>query len=479
MGKTGKLLLFGLIAVMLAACAKDDDSFNNNMNNVLTFSSDTIHLDTVFTTIGSSTTNFWVYNQSASGIHISSIRLNSGNQTGFRVNVDGTYLSAEAGYRMIDLDVRKGDSIRIFVEITAPRNKTDFYKTLEDDLIFTLESGNVQTLKLQAVSINADKMQNVVVSNDSTISSTRPIIVYGGIDVQKGAKLTIAPGTKLYFHDGAGISVHGTLVARGAADKFIVFRGDRLDRMFDYLPYDNISAQWKGIHFYKESYNNIILNADIHGACDAIYCDSSNVSTPKIEIENTIIHNNAGYGVYLRNCYANLYNCQITNNEANCLYICGGEVFVNNCTIAQFYPFVAPSGYALMFTNTDSDISYPLKDLTVYNTIITGSKEDEVLGDGNDKSDYKFRFASCLIKTPRTTAIKDSVIYEGETGIEASYKNFKRVDNDSIRYDFHLDSLSKAVGTADPNKILPYDLNGRKRNVKTPSMGCYEYAVQP
>lgn len=475
MEKIGKLLFGGLLAMVLSGCAKDDDSFSPNPNNLLTFVSDTIRIDTVFTTIGSSTTNFWVYNKSASGIRISSIRLNSGNQSGFRVNVDGTYLSPEAGYRMIDLDVRKGDSIRIFVEITAPKNKTNFYTTVEDDLIFTYENDNTQRLKLQAVSINADKMHNVVVTKDSTISGTLPIIVYGGIEVQKGAKLTIASGTKLYFHDGAGISVHGSLVAKGTSDNFIVFRGDRLDRMFDYLPYDNISAQWEGIHFYEESYNNIIQNADIHGAKDAIYCDSADASKPKIEIENTIIHNNAGYGVYLCNCYADIYNCQITNNEANCLYVCGGEVFVNNCTIAQFYPFVALPGYAMMFTNTNSDISYPLKDLTVYNTIITGSKEDEVLGDGNDKSDYKFTFASCLIKTPRTTAIKDSVIYEGETGIEASFKNFKRVDNDSIRYDFHLDSISRAVGTADPKKILPYDLNGKKRNPEAPSMGCYEF----
>ena len=42
------------------------------------------------------------------------------------------------------------------------------------------------------------------------------------------------------------------------------------------------------------------------------------------------------------------------------------------------------------------------------------------------------------------------------------------------RYDFHLDSLSYAIGAADRNSSLPYDRDGRQRDDE-PDMGCYEF----
>lgn len=52
-------------------------------------------------------------------------------------------------------------------------------------------------------------------------------------------------------------------------------RGDRTDRMFDYLPYDRVSGQWQGIHLYSSSTQNSISYADIHSTMDGIVCDSA------------------------------------------------------------------------------------------------------------------------------------------------------------------------------------------------------------
>ena len=92
-----------LAAAMLAACT-DDDTFTTSPSNLLTFSTDTIRMDTVFSTVPTSTRTFWVYNRSGDGIRCTNVRLVNGNQTGFRVNVDGEYLSPTAGYQVHDVE---------------------------------------------------------------------------------------------------------------------------------------------------------------------------------------------------------------------------------------------------------------------------------------------------------------------------------------------------------------------------------------
>lgn len=66
--------------------------FHHVAANRLTFSIDTLSLDTTFANVPTTTHSFWAYNRSGEGLRCASVRLASGNQTGFRVNVNGTYL---------------------------------------------------------------------------------------------------------------------------------------------------------------------------------------------------------------------------------------------------------------------------------------------------------------------------------------------------------------------------------------------------
>ena len=84
-----------VVLIALFSCT-DDDDFTTSPANCLDFSLDTVRLDTVFSQVPTATKTFWVYNHSGSGIRCSSVRLEKGNQTGFRVNVDGVYLGASA-----------------------------------------------------------------------------------------------------------------------------------------------------------------------------------------------------------------------------------------------------------------------------------------------------------------------------------------------------------------------------------------------
>jgi len=465
-----------LMAVILFASCSNDDSFSTDRNHLLTFTKDTVTLDTLFSNVPSSTYSFWVHNNSGDGIRISNVRLSKGNQTGYRVNVDGTYLSALIGYQTSNIELRKGDSLRVFVEITTPINNLDSAKLVTDKLLFTLESGIQQQVVLNTYSRDAFLMKNVEFKRDTTINRSGPIVVYGGIKVDSGVTVTIAKGTTIYFHDGAGIDVYGTLRSLGEVSSPVIFRGDRTDRMFDYLPYDRVSGQWEGIRLRGSSYGNQLYNTDIHSSKHGIICDSSDVSKNKLLLSNCVIHNCKGYGLQTFSSVVNIENCQITNALYDCVSITGGYTTLLQCTLSQFYPFDADRGVALRFSNRVGTVPYPLYQLNVINSLITGYADDQLMGDKDTTVTFKYHFITCLICTPRIDKDTSFVrtLWESPDSTAAQTKNFRKIDTDKLYYDFRLDSLSRAVGGASTIYSLPYDRLGVPRDDK-PDIGCYEY----
>ena len=472
-----KILLPLMIgAVALAACT-DDDAFSTSPNRRLTFSTDTVRLDTVFSRVPTATPTFWVYNRSGSGLRLASVRLESGNQTGYRVNVDGTSLGAASGFQAADLEVRDKDSIRVFVELTSALNGKDTPQKVEDNLVFTLESGVEQKVCLSALSWDADVVRSLTLSRDTTFTSGKPVIVYGGITVPEGTTLTLAPGVTLYFHADAGLQVDGQLRIEGTPQQNVTLRGDRLDRMFDYLPYDGVSGQWKGITIGKTSYGNVVNYADIHSTMNGIVCDSADVEPSKLAMLGTIVHNCNGYGVKLRHVNATLDNCQLTNTLGDCLLVEGGRVAMNHCTLAQFYPFDANRGAALTFANHDADYDMPLE-LDVKNSIVTGYASDVLQGSLRDSTvAFDYRFSHCLLRTPKDSTDERLTDIDFEDVKDtANYGEhlFRKVDIDRQSYDFRLSRKSAAIGKADPLTALPEDRRGKARGDK-PDAGCYQH----
>ena len=435
------LLPLLLLGSLIAACS-DDDTFSTDRSNRLTFSTDTVKMDTVFSTVGSSTYTFWVFNNSADGIRLTTVKLKNGNQTGFRANVDGSYLDNTMGSVVSDLEVRKGDSIRVFVELTAPENKQLEPQQLEDALVFTLESGVEQRVVLRAHSWDAIPVRGLTIAADTLIESARPIVVYGdGIKVDSGAVLTIR-NTTLYFHDGAGLNVGGSLVTEN-----VVMRGDRLDHMFDYLPYDRVSGQWKGVTFSRSSHNNLMTDTEIRNAMTAVLLEDSarlDSVTQRLTMTRCLVHNAKGDGVVAYNSNIGLYNCQLTNTLGDCLAVYGGIADIDQCTMAQFYPFSANRGVALRFTN------YADLVLLCTNSIFTGYEDDEIMGEANDSTKaFQYLFYNCLMRTPEVeddTVSFKQILWETPKDSIQGKKHFVKIDEENLDYDFHLDSLSTAQG---------------------------------
>ena len=109
-------LIFSIILVLISSCRKDFDTILSTGN--LSFSKDTVYLDTVFTNIGSGTYNLKVYNKSKHAISIPSVNLEKGENSFYRLNVDGM-----AGRSFENVEILAKDSLYIFIETTIDYNQ--------------------------------------------------------------------------------------------------------------------------------------------------------------------------------------------------------------------------------------------------------------------------------------------------------------------------------------------------------------------
>ena len=420
-----KRIFFFLIAALalLTACS-DNDSFTTDRSHRLTFTTDTVRMDTLFATVPSATYTFWVHNQSGDGLRLRSVRLERSGQSGFRVNVDGSYLNPVVN----NLEIRKGDSIRVFVEVTAFENASAEPQLVEDNLLFTLESGVEQRVNLRTYSWNAELWQTVDVTADQTIESATPIVVYGGINVAKDAMLTIK-NTELYFHDGAGITVDGALTVENS-----LLRGDRLDHMFDYLPYDRVSGQWKGITVNPHAVGCLLLDSELRNAMDGIVAD-----TTTVVLSGSTVHNCKGSGLWAHDCVVDIQYSTLSNTLKDCLTLLGCQATLDHVTLAQFYPLSANRGFALRFEPSEQVFS-----LTCSNTLVTGYAEDVIEGEVDENS--KYSFANCLLRTvvPEDTQFFKDIIWEKKDDEIQGKKHFVLVDEDNMIYDFRLKEESPA-----------------------------------
>ncbi|MBQ9362686.1 MAG: hypothetical protein IJT97_04595 [Bacteroidaceae bacterium] len=476
---------FCAFLLCMAACEKED-TFSTDTGSVLTFSTDSITFDTVFSTIGSSTKRFMVYNHNGDNLRISDVSFRSGGTNGFRMNLDGQY-----GTSFTNVEMQKNDSLFCFVEVTVNPHDKDNPVLIDDQIVFTLESGVRQAVTLQAYGQDIIILQNHKVTEDETFTANRPYLIRGALTIDTLATLTINPGTIVCFHADGFIDCNGTIHADGKEEP-ITFRGDRTDKMFSYLPYDRLDNQWRGIRLNPTSHNNYFYNVDIHSGNFGIIATDTATTETKLEMYNSVIHNVGGDGIFLTNSLATIANTQISNTRGDCVKVFGGKSRFLFCTIAQFCPWIAERGHAFVFynayqSNQDQTTYYvPLEMLDVTNCFITGYANDEVYGTPLEPSEklqqpvFNFKFTNCVLtteETPDYQTLFPNCTYT-EEGAE-NKSNFHTIDTDHYYYDFRLaeSSIARGKGANVDNilKTYPTDRLGVQRNPESIDVGCYQF----
>lgn len=448
-----------------------------NSNDVqLEFSVDTLMFDTIFTTIGSTTHRLKVYNPYEENVLISRIRLGGGDFSNFRLNINGQ-MESEA----YEVEVPARDSIFIFVEVTIDPNGQNLPMVVQDSIQFTTNS-NVQGVKLIAYGQDFKLIKGETIET-TTWTAEKPYLVYDYAYVDSLSVLTVEPGTRIYFHKGAGLYVRGTINANGTLQNPINFLPDRLEDT-----YKDIPDQWNGIILFSGSHNNIFNYAVIKNANIGLQVGNiENDGFASVELSNTKIENMAYAGVFALKSQIYAFN----NVIANCGYyavalLVGGDYQFYQTTIANYwgnYSRKARSTASLIISNflpiTQSDGSKvvyngDLENATFGNSIIYGNNLNEIELGNNEDNTFNYQFNHCIIQVPDTFNISDKDHYKDVW----KGKDYNPLFIDPYEtHNYALDTLSPAkdVGSMEYAKLFVTDIVNNDRTADDgPDLGAYE-----
>lgn len=460
--------VFVLPVLLIYSCKKDN--FTTDGSAKLDFSTDTVMFDTVFTTIGSTTKQFKIYNRNNKYIKVSSIYLANGSNTHFRLNINGVHST-----RINNVEIPPKDSLFVFVEVTLDPNNTSNPMAIVDSVVFET-NGNRQDVKLVAFGQDMYLINGRILKNDTTWTNAKPILVYNSMLVDTLKTLTIMEGTKIYFHKNSTMYVKGTLQVNGTKDNPVIFRNDRLEHV-----YDDIPSQWNGIILFTNPVMNNIDYAEIRNAVIGLQVGNiENSGGANLTIKNTKIENMSYACIFSLASKISAFNCVVANGGYyNAAIIAGGEYEFYHCTFAAYAGSGRPDPTVMLSNNVTIDNTMYLGDLTkanFWNCIIYGNGASEV-GFSNDAGvQFNYKFDHCLLKIDPLVNTVDDLHYN------VIYKNTDpKFISTFDKMDFQLDTLSPAKDKGDIGIVnlflmnLLNDLKGNPRNTDVaPDLGAFE-----
>ncbi|MGB5980611.1 MAG: hypothetical protein WBG46_00570 [Nonlabens sp.] len=500
-------LLSGLVFLILISSCRNDFEFESSTGN-LEFSQDTVFLDTVFSTIGSSTRTFKVYNRSDDDIVIPTVGLRRGEQSRYRLSVDGA-----PGRVFEDVELLAKDSMFIQVETTIDINDfsggTDF---LYEDQIDFDSGANLQTVELvtlvqdaiflfpeleddgtiACVPIGEDPDGNeiciegfVLGTEELTFTNEKPYVIYGFAFVPNDAVMTVDPGARLHFHnnsgiivtDNASIQVNGALSTTEDLENQVIFEGDRLEPV-----YSDVAGQWSTIWLTAGSKNNIFNYTTIKNSSVGLLVDSSNPDSngATLQINNSQIYNCSNNGILATTGDIDAENLVIGNTgQSSFVGRFGGSYNFNNSTFANYWNSSFREDPVVLLSNTipnATEFSADLTEANFTNCIIYGNRDLEIALLDDETSAFNFRFSKSLLRMNdrfdelseipaydfSNASIYDSIIFNQDP-------LFKNVNFN----EYLIDNTSPANGLADPATATSNDINGTDRG-SSPDAGAYE-----
>ncbi|MDR1525345.1 MAG: hypothetical protein LBS79_08880 [Tannerella sp.] len=494
----------GLIIAMLAGC-NDMNNYSVSPNHLLSFSTDTVSFDTVFTTVGSTTGYFMIYNKNEEALKIHKIVLAGGSRSNFRINIDG-----RKGDLFDDIPIWKKDSLYVMVEVTVDPNDENTPFVIYDSIVF-ITNGVTQSVLLEAYGQNAHILKGgTTFANNTTLTAERPYLVYDSIMIPEGVTVNIEQGASFYMHNRAKWLIDGTIKANGTQDNPVVFRGDRLNHYSFLISYDNIPAQWDGLFFGASSFDNELNYTLIRNGISGLTFEKSTPDRKKMTLNNSQIKNMNGNVLWSENCHIEAFNTEFSNASRHLVMLAGGKYRFAHCTLANYMPGSFTSSASGRFekclilsdsvsgerNDSQETRTFPLQQAYFDNCIIDGNMSadttllysgeisfltGENFIDGHDEQ-FNYRFNHCVIKTKKTEngRFNNVLFAESPKYIKSSGKN--KEDKYDFVFDFRLDEESAGIGKADRSisEQYPVDRLGVNRltGENGPSIGAYEYVPQ-
>ncbi len=458
------MFIAALFLINNSACKKK----NFFSSGHLEFSQDTVFFDTIFTTIGSTTKRFKIYNKHNQKLKIDQIRLSGGSSSPFRINVDGV-----PGTLFSDIEIQKNDSLYVFVEVTLDPNNTTNPIVIEDQIIFTT-NGKDQTVQLVVWGQDAYFhysyiSQGIFDLNEGTWPNDKPHVIYGAAFVDSAKTLNIPGGTQIYLHKNAVLYVYkGTLNIQGSLGNEVTLQGDRLESF-----YNDITGQYYGIYFNKAQSSSIdyckIKNATagIH-----LYDEDPNNSGYTLQLKNTTIENCEAYGVFIfSGAKVKAENCLIYKNGIHALVVVGGGDFnFNHCHLLG-YGTGSNVGSAVGVSNhyydpnTNTTTIASINEGIIKNSVLYGYHTHELAFDTipNSAITLNFDIQHNLIKSDD---VFSSPIFSNNIWNQSPL--FNNINDN----DFKFPANSPLNNTGTPTSVST-DIEGNPR-ANPPDIGAYE-----
>ena len=458
------VLVFLLGTFLFSSCKKD--SFITSPDAQLYTSADTISFDTVFTTVGSISKSFKIFNGNNQKLLLSDVQLAGGQSSPFKINIDGVSSSS-----VKNIELNPNDSLYVFVQVNVDPNSEKNPFILKDSIEISF-NGNKRFVQLQAYGQNAIFLKREVIRGHQIWTNELPYVIVGSVQVDTNATLNIEAGTKIYLHADAPFLVDGQLRAIGTKDSRIIFSGDRMDDVYKDLP-----AGWPGLYFRNTSQDNVLEYAIIKNAYQGIVArDRSTTANPKLTLSKCIVENIYDIGILGINTEIYADNCLVSNCGTNVLLSYGGDYRFTFCTVVTYGSLYIDHKNPVIQVSDHIEsggmiYTAPLN-ATFTNSIFwgeNGTVENElsVVKKGTDFFDVTF----------------DHVLYKSKDEVTnanfiASIKNippgFDSVNTAKNIYDFRIlnNPLSPAAGSGKPTSFN-LDLDGKTR-ATTPDLGCYE-----
>ena len=458
-----KYLIFAF-ALIFFSCKKD--SITTSPDASLYTNVDTLSFDTVFTTAGSVTQSFKIFNNNNEKLRLSQVKLSGGNSSPFKMNVDGAFAA-----EIDNIEINANDSIYVFVQVNAQTSDSTLPFILNDS-IQILYNGNKKIVQLQAYGQNAIFLKNKKITGNMIWNNKLPYVIIGGIQIDTNGALNISAGTKIFLHADAPFLVDGTLHATGTKNEPVIFSGDRLDN-----DYKNLPASWPGLFFRNTSENNSLKHTIIKNAYQGIIAQNLSTTTqPKETISQCILDNIYDAGIFGINTNIYADNSLISNCGSNLQLQAGGDYRFINCTIVSYNTiYIIHKNPVLQLSNSiiqnGSSFTAPLNAF-FQNCIFWGdggTVDNEISIDKQGATSFTVSFDHVLYKAKNDISNSTFV-----SSIKNENPMFDSINISKNIFDFHFNNnpASPAVNAGETTPFL-YDLDDKKRDQK-PDIGCYE-----